>query len=57
MSLMRNNETSNNKKRKIHIELTDEIHKRLRVKCAYEDTTIQNFVSGLVKKRAKIIIK
>lgn len=34
--------------RKIHITLSDAVHQRLRVKCALQDTTIQNYVSQLI---------
>lgn len=34
--------------RKIHITLSDDVHQRLRVKCALNDTTIQNYVSQLI---------
>ena len=34
--------------RKIHIDLPAEIHKRLRVKAAWEDKSLQTFVCELV---------
>ena len=34
---------------KIHVSLPGDVHKRLRVKVALEDTTIQEFVEQLVK--------
>jgi len=34
--------------RKIHINLPEEVHQKLRVKCALEDLTIQEFVEGLI---------
>ena len=36
------------KERKIHISLDEGTHQRLRVKCALEGTTMQEFVSRLV---------
>ena len=33
---------------KIHVTLPGDVHKRLRVKVALEDTTIQNYVERLV---------
>lgn len=36
--------------KKIHINLPEDLHKRLRIKCAYEDMTIQGFVEGLVRE-------
>ena len=38
------------KKRKIHIDLSEEIHQKLRVKTALEDVSIQKFVEGLITK-------
>jgi len=35
--------------RKIHINLPEEVHQKLRVKCALEDVTIQEYVSSLIK--------
>lgn len=42
--------------RKIHIALSEEVHKRLRVKCALHDVTIQNFVSDLLKNSVKDVV-
>lgn len=36
--------------RKIHINLPEEVHQKLRVKCALEDVTIQEWVSNLIKQ-------
>jgi len=36
--------------RKIHIKLPSDLHRRLRIECAAEDTTIQQYVSRLVEK-------
>lgn len=38
---------------KIHIKLSEEVHAKLRVKCALERKTIQGFVSGLLEKAVK----
>jgi hypothetical protein len=38
------------KKRMIHIRLPEELHKRLRVRVAELDTTIQDWVTKLVSK-------
>jgi hypothetical protein len=35
-------------KRKIHIDLSDLTHKRLRVKTALQDVSIQKFVEALI---------
>ena len=37
-------------KRKIHIDLSELTHKRLRVKAALEDVSIQRFVEELIDK-------
>ncbi|RLB87281.1 MAG: hypothetical protein DRH50_17090 [Deltaproteobacteria bacterium] len=36
--------------RRIHVNLPEEVHQKLRVKCALEDVTIQDFVSDLIGK-------
>ena len=36
------------KERKIHVALPDNVHQKLRVKCALEDVTIQQYVSSLI---------
>ncbi len=36
------------KLRKIHINLPEEVHKKLRVKTALEDVSMQAFVAGIV---------
>jgi len=38
------------KERKIHVALPDEVHQKLRVMCALEDVTIQEYVSRLIAK-------
>lgn len=38
------------KTRMIHIRLPEEVHKRLRVRAAELDTSIQDWVSKLIKK-------
>jgi len=35
--------------RKIHVALPDGVHQKLRVKCALEDVTIQEYVARLIK--------
>lgn len=42
--------------RKIHIVLPEEVHRRLRVKCALQDVTIQNFVSELLTNSVKDVV-
>ena len=36
------------KERKIHVALPDDVHQKLRVKCALEDVTIQEYVAQLI---------
>lgn len=38
------------KDKKIHVRLPEELHKRLRVKVAYEDTTIQEYVEKVIRE-------
>ena len=38
----------NPKLKKIHINLPEKVHKKLRVKAALEDVSIQAFVAGVV---------
>lgn len=36
--------------RKIHITLPESVHQRLRIKCALEDLTIQDYVASLISE-------
>ena len=36
--------------RKIHIRLTQDMHRRLRIRCAELDVTIQNFVVSMLEQ-------
>jgi|GEM_PF-1888443 len=42
-------QTKTNGGRKVHITLPEETHQRLRIKCAIEDVTIQEFVARLIE--------
>ncbi len=46
-------QTNTNGGRKVHITLPEETHQRLRIKCAIEDVTIQEFVARLVEAAVK----
>lgn len=46
-------QTKANGGRKVHITLPEETHQRLRIKCAIEDVTIQEFVARLVEIAVK----
>lgn len=41
------------RRRKIHVDLPEEIHRRLRVKAALEDMSMQAFVSLVVAEAVK----
>lgn len=45
-----NREATRSAVRRIHVNLPEEVHQKLRVKCALEDMTIQDFVSDLIGK-------
>ena len=40
---------------KIHIRLLEDVHAKLRVMCAFERETIQDFVARLIEKAVKDI--
>ena len=40
-------------RRKIHVDLPEEIHRKLRVKAALEDMSMQAFVARVVAKAVK----
>jgi len=37
--------------RMIHVRLSESVHKRLRIRVAEEDTTIQHWVADLIEQR------
>jgi plasmid stability protein len=39
--------------KKLHLNLPESVHQRLRVKCAFENRTMQDFVSDLIAKAVK----
>ena len=39
--------------RMIHIRLADDVHRRLRIRAAREDTTIQKWVASLIVEKLK----
>lgn len=41
---------SNKSLKKIHINIPENVHMKLRVKCAYENKTIQEYVAELIKE-------
>jgi len=43
-------------KRKIHVALPDDVHQKLRMKCALEDVTIQEYVSRLIEQDVKDVL-
>lgn len=36
--------------RKIHVSLAEELHKRVRIRCACEDVSIQDYVVSVIEK-------
>ena len=36
--------------KKIHIRLPEDLHKKLRVKCAYEDVSLQEYVEQVIRE-------
>ena len=44
------------KERKIHVALPDEVHQKLRVKCALKDVTIQEYVASLIEEAVRDIV-
>ena len=45
--------STSGQRRKIHVDLPEEIHKKLRVKAALEDMSMQAFVSHIVGEAVK----
>jgi hypothetical protein len=43
-------------RRKIHVDLPDDIHRKLRLKAALEDMSMQAFVARVVKKAVKDVV-
>ena len=41
------------RRRKIHVDLPEEIHRKLRVKAALEDVSMQAYVARVVEKAVK----
>lgn len=48
-------EPIDSRSRKIHITLPESVHQRLRIKCALEDLTIQDYVSSLISEAVRDI--
>ena len=47
---MRNSNPKQIKTRMVHVRLPEELHKRLRIKAAEGDTTIQNWLAVTIEK-------
>ncbi len=39
-----------NEAKKIHVTLSEELHKKVKVKCAYDDLSIQFYVEKLIRE-------
>lgn len=48
-------EPIDSRSRKIHVALPESVHQRLRIKCALEDLTIQDYVSSLISEAVRDI--
>lgn len=46
---MRTNNTERPKERMVHVRLPEEMHKRLRIRAAENDTTLQYWVATAIK--------
>jgi len=46
-------EETSKKTRKVHIMLSDDLHRDVRIRCAYEDISIQEYVASLIAKDMK----
>ena len=46
-------ESATSKTKKLHLNIPDGIHRRMRVKCALENCTMQDFVSKLIAESVK----
>lgn len=40
---------------KIHVVLSEEVHQRLRIRCAIDGTTIQTYVQRLIEESVAVI--
>ena len=46
-------EETSKKTRKVHIMLSDDLHRDVRIRCAYEDISIQDYVASLIANDMK----
>jgi len=47
---VKNNNPKQTKTRMVHVRLQEELHKRLRIKAAEGDTTLQDWVAEVIEK-------
>lgn len=47
---------SHHRLRKIHVDLPEEVHRKLRVKAALQDTSIRAFVAEVVREAVKDVV-
>jgi len=47
---VKNNNSKQTKTRMVHVRLPEELHKRLRIKAAERDTTLQDWVAVAIEK-------
>jgi len=46
-------EETSKKTRKVHIMLSDDLHRDVRIRCAYEDISIQEYIASLIANDMK----
>lgn len=46
-------EETSKKTRKVHIMLSDDLYRDVRIRCAYEDISIQDYVASLIANDMK----
>lgn len=46
----------NHRLRKIHVDLPEEVHRKLRVKAALQDTSIRAFVAEVVREAVQDVV-
>jgi len=47
---MKNDQIKQTKSRMVHVRLPEELHKRLRIKAAEGDTTLQEWIAATIEK-------
>jgi predicted HicB family RNase H-like nuclease len=50
------NEANKTRRRKIHVDLPEKVHQKLRVKAAIEDVSMQAFVARVVDEAVRDVV-